>query len=188
MRKIKYSCNFLSLKPEERYHFRNTQMLPVCDNVGTHVTHSCNNFQSCIAISMTNIHVMNFLHLLYIAIPHTTQWKIQLHSKHNTKLTVQPQPTVNKVKGHTTIRDKTQGDSIREHRHPYGPTPTRGRARQEHVSTKHQERRQGNLSPSRSDQTPRTTQHFQGVGQRTSLPTSTTKQTLPQIELISSLY
>ena len=43
---------------------------------------------------------------------------------------------MNKVKGHTTIRDKTQGDSISEHRHPYGPTPTRGQARHEHVNTK----------------------------------------------------
>ena len=36
----------------------------------------------------------------------------------------------------TTIRDTAQEDSISEHRHPYGPTPTRGQAKQEHVSTK----------------------------------------------------
>ena len=29
-----------------------------------------------------------------------------------------------------------RGETISEHRHPYGPTPTRGQARQEHVSTK----------------------------------------------------
>jgi len=30
--------------------------------------------------------------------------------------------------------DTAQGDSISEHCHPYGPTPIRGQARQEHVS------------------------------------------------------
>jgi len=43
---------------------------------------------------------------------------------------------VNKVNETTTIRDTAQGESISEHRHPYGPTPSRGQARQEHVSTK----------------------------------------------------
>ena len=55
------------------------------------------------------------------AIPHTTQWKIQPHSKHNTQLTVQPHPTVNKVKEPTTIRDTAQGDSNSEHRHHSDP-------------------------------------------------------------------
>jgi len=35
MGKIKYSCNFLTLKPEERYLFRNTQMFQGFDTVVT---------------------------------------------------------------------------------------------------------------------------------------------------------
>jgi len=74
-----------------------------------------------------------------VQVPRSTTYhtvKIKPHSEHNTKLTVQPHPTVNRENEHTAIRDTAQGHSISEHRHAYGPTPTRGQARQEHVSTK----------------------------------------------------
>ena len=46
MGRIKYCCNFLTLKPEEWLLCRNTQQFQGLDIVGSHVTHSCNSYQS----------------------------------------------------------------------------------------------------------------------------------------------
>ena len=101
---------------------------------------------------------------------------------------------MNKVNEPTTIRDTAQWHSISEHRHSYRPTPTRGQARQEHVSTKSLDKETCyQAARSHSDQTPpRTKQHFQG-GQRRSLRTTTTPYMPrttqpPQIALLSGLY
>jgi len=56
MGRIKYCCNFLILKPEERCFFRNTQQFQGLDIVGTHVTHGGNNFQSCIVAGIKDLH------------------------------------------------------------------------------------------------------------------------------------
>ena len=54
--RIKYSCNFSVLKPEERCLSRNTQQFQGLGTVGTHVTHDGNNIQSYIVRGTKNFH------------------------------------------------------------------------------------------------------------------------------------
>ena len=55
MRRVKH-CNFLITKLEERCLLRNTQLFQGLDNVGTQVTHSGNNYQSCTVAGIKNLH------------------------------------------------------------------------------------------------------------------------------------
>ena len=55
MGRIKYSCYFLILKPDERCLLRKTHMFQGLDTVVTHIKRSGNNLQSCITAGNKNL-------------------------------------------------------------------------------------------------------------------------------------
>jgi hypothetical protein len=65
MENIKCSYNFSTLKPEERYLFRNTQLFQGFDVTGIHVTRSGNNVHSCTVTGIKNLHKEINKHLTF---------------------------------------------------------------------------------------------------------------------------
>jgi len=58
---------FLTLKPEERYFFRNTQLFHSFDVVGTHVTQGGSNFHSCVVTDIKKLHKEINKHIILTA-------------------------------------------------------------------------------------------------------------------------